>query len=115
MDTLPTSFVDRFDHDMARINGDRGRHYAHPLENFRRTQQLKDVVRDIPVPELREAAEQICVKLSRLCNDPTHYDSWLDIAGYARTVMMILDRQAKERAEAEAEAVLVRGAVDARR
>ena len=114
MDKTP-SFVDRFDHDIARVNGNRGQDYAHPLDNFRRTQHLKEPLREIAVPEIREAAEQIAVKLSRICHSPAHYDSWLDIAGYARTVMMILDRQKAEREAAEAEAVLVRAGVDARR
>ena len=35
----------------------------------------------------------IAVKMSRLCNSPKHIDSIIDIAGYARTIAMILDKE----------------------
>jgi hypothetical protein len=37
----------------------------------------------------------ICVKLVRLCQDPTpaNMDNVIDIAGYARTIAMIWDKE----------------------
>jgi hypothetical protein len=35
----------------------------------------------------------IADKMARLCHSPTHFDSWLDIAGYARTAVMMLDER----------------------
>ena len=42
-------------------------------------------------PRLLHAMEMIADKLTRLTNKPDHYDSWLDVAGYARTALMVLD------------------------
>jgi hypothetical protein len=40
--------------------------------------------------------EMIGVKMARLCNDPTKVDSVIDIAGYARTMAMILDKEQED-------------------
>jgi hypothetical protein len=43
----------------------------------------------------RHALEMICVKLVRLCQDPTpaNIDNVVDIAGYARTIAMVWDKE----------------------
>ena len=46
----------------------------------------------------KEAATMILHKLSRIAiGDPTHRDSWMDIAGYALRTVMELDRLKKAR------------------
>lgn len=50
-------------------------------------------------PDARESMDMICTKLSRLVHgDPSHLDSWDDIAGYAR---LVADRIRRERDEVQ--------------
>jgi hypothetical protein len=86
----------QFDQHIQRVTQDRGDVYGHPLENFGRSQALKALVKDCSDVACREALEQICVKIARLCRTPDHVDSWVDIAGYARTAVMALDKQEKK-------------------
>lgn len=80
--------------------GERRENYAHPAVDFGCTAQLwtallqraglLDDLKEIPtelVPLM-----MIAVKLSRLGGNLTHYDSALDIAGYARTLEMLWER-----------------------
>lgn len=73
----------------------RGSVYGHPLDDFGRAARLKAVVADIKDPELRHAAEMICMKLARLCNSPDHLDSWDDVAGYARCARMVIEERSR--------------------
>lgn len=73
----------------------RGSVYGHPLDDFGRAAKLKAVVADIKDPELRHAAEMVCVKLARLCTTPEHLDSWDDIGGYAKTGRMVIEERAR--------------------
>ena len=73
----------------------RGSVYGHPLDDFGRVAKLKAVVADIKDPELRHAAEMVCVKLARLCTTPEHLDSWDDIGGYAKTGRMVIEERAR--------------------
>ena len=84
------SNVDKFD-EILRGLGERSATYGHPLNSFRRIDQIKDAVRECPDAALRHALEMIGVKMSRLVVTPDHFDSWVDIAGYARAAVMILD------------------------
>lgn len=77
----------------AELTTERGSVYGHPLDDFGRAAKLKAVVADIKDPELRHAAEMICVKLARLCHTPGHLDSWDDIAGYGRTARMVIEER----------------------
>ena len=43
-------------------------------------------------PKLKHALYMIQVKVARLLNSPEHVDSIVDIAGYANTYNMILER-----------------------
>lgn len=73
----------------------RGSVYGHPLDDFTRVAKLKAIVADIKDPELRHAAEMICVKLSRLCTTWEHLDSWDDIGGYAKTGRMVIEERVR--------------------
>jgi len=75
--------------DLVRV---RGEDYGHPSANFARIQKLKAIIAECPHPEAREALDSIAVKISRLIENPAHLDSWQDIAGYARTGVMVTDR-----------------------
>jgi hypothetical protein len=88
------SNTEKFDSALAgMVNKERADIYGHPQENFIRIQQLKDVVFECKDEVLREALDSICIKIARLIQSPSHFDSWLDIAGYARCAVMILDRR----------------------
>lgn len=81
----------RFDCALATLTAERGSVYGHPSVNFTRIQRLKDIVAECRHPQAREALESICVKISRLIETPDHEDSWADLAGYARTGVMVTD------------------------
>ena len=57
--------------------------YGSPDENFRRLSKLWEVVLEVDVGALRAVLCCVELKVARLLEDPTHADSWVDIAGYA--------------------------------
>lgn len=69
---------------------DRGAVYAPPAENFRRIAERWSITLGVPIKAWQVAACMIDVKLARLANDPTHWDSLVDIAGYAECWGMIV-------------------------
>lgn len=83
--------------DAVKLTEERGKVYGHPLDDFGRAAKLKAVVAVINDPELRHAAEMVCVKLARLCNSPDHLDTWDDIAGYGRTGRMVIEERKRRR------------------
>lgn len=88
----PELLTPQFDAAIQTITQQRGGVYGHPADDFRRATALKAVVAECPNPLVRHALEMICVKMARLINAPDHLDSFIDIAGYARTGVMCLDR-----------------------
>ena len=95
MGNMTQSNVDKFD-EILRGLGERSATYGHPLDSFRRVAQIKQAVSACPDAALRHALEMIGVKMSRLVTTPNHFDSWVDIAGYARAAVMILDAYPKK-------------------
>lgn len=75
------------------INNERGAVYGHPLDNFTITMKLQDAIIDCPDTEILCALNMILAKVARLVKTPDHLDSVIDIAGYARTIAMILDER----------------------
>lgn len=88
-----------FDKVLLTLCDERGAQYGHPLDDFAIAQMIKDAVRSCPHPEVRHALEMIGVKMARLCSTPSHTDSVVDIAGYARTIVMIIDEEERRDAE----------------
>ena len=87
-----------FDAEVVTIVKDRGEDYGHPLDDFKTASKIKHALRHCPDPIVRHALEMIGVKMARLCNSPEHMESIKDIAGYARTIAMLLDeRDRRER------------------
>lgn len=74
------------------VNTDRQKDYGHPLDHFAISARMKFLL-SCPDLELKHAMEMICDKLARLQHSPEHLDSWIDIAGYARTAVMVLDER----------------------
>ena len=90
-----SKFTDQFDTALATITQERGEAYGHPHKTFDQIAVLQVMVVECPDPRVRHALEMICVKLVRLCQDPTsaNMDNVIDIAGYARTIAMIWDKE----------------------
>lgn len=86
---------------------DRERDYGHPLDNFTQTAELwNQIFKDKLAPGHRFVAEDfalamICCKLSRHTNKPVR-DNLTDIAGYARTIEKVWDKEEELRAIEEA-------------
>lgn len=88
------SLTEQFDASIVSTVKERGNLYSHPSVDFARVALIKRAVADCPNPKIRHALEMIGVKMARLAVTPDHFDSIIDIAGYARTIAMILDRDA---------------------
>ena len=82
-----------FDTAIRRVTQDRGRVYGDAADNFRRASALMEVVDECGDPLVRVALRMICMKMARLIHSPRHVDSLIDIAGYARTACMVIDRR----------------------
>lgn len=71
---------------------ERNNTYGPPTQDFDRTAQILNALglrivdstgQASPISSHHVAIIQIAVKLSRLTWNPTHRDSWIDVAGYA--------------------------------
>lgn len=87
--------TEEFDAQMRRVTQDRGAVYGPPEDDFRRAARMREVVAECPDDVLRHPMDMILVKLARLIHTPNHVDSWVDIAGYARTACMIIDARSE--------------------
>ncbi len=82
---------EQFDKEIADLTKRRGSVYGHPSTDFGRVARIKAALADCSDPKVRHVLEMIAVKMSRLVESPRHLDSWVDIAGYARTGTMLMD------------------------
>lgn len=92
----------QFDDAVQKVTQERGAVYGHPADDFMRVRQMAGGIQDCPDPRIKHALYMILVKVARLAETPNHIDSVIDIAGYARTIAMILDRYASAPPRAEA-------------
>ncbi len=90
---MPDNRTTAFDRalDKGSVTDTRGADYGHPGENFARTAAMESILSDCPDPRLRHVLYMIATNMARLVHKPDHIDSWVDIAGYARTACMVLD------------------------
>jgi len=93
--SLPT-LLEEFDAAIRTITDERGKVYGHPKEDFERAQALINQVELCRHPGVRHVLMMICVKLSRLVQTPDHLDSLVDIVGYCRTAVMVLDKEKED-------------------
>lgn len=81
------------------IHGARGKDYGHPIIDFTKQAKMMSAATGLRNPDGSEIRPDqipllmICVKLSRLEQTPDHFDSMLDIAGYAGTWEMVKQAQ----------------------
>ena len=104
--------TEEFDEQTAYVTQIREGAYGHPLDNFLRCQAITEVVKSCPDEACRVALTMIGLKMARLVATPGHLDSWVDIAGYARTAVMALDeaeRRASDGRDSSREAEDLRG------
>lgn len=86
--------TEKFDTSLAGlVNTERQAIYGHPAQNFRRIAAMQAITAECTDPEIRVALDNIVLKVCRLIQSPTHLDSWIDIGGYARCGVMILDQR----------------------
>ena len=100
MTEIPASprVLERFDASYASVTTDRRDIYGDPIDTYRRVAALRTVVDECADPQLREIIGMVATKLVRLVQTPDHLDSWVDVAGYARTAAMLLDGRQRNRA-----------------
>lgn len=65
------------------INGDRAAAYGDPGESSERLGKLWGALLGVEVTPAEVAMCLAALKLSRLAQSPDHFDSWVDLAGYA--------------------------------
>lgn len=82
------------------VYGDRQGSYGHPKHDYDRTSALwSSVLRGKLIDGENITPQEailmmICVKVSRLVNDPSKRDSWVDVAGYAECGVRVNRREA---------------------
>lgn len=96
MNDKDTGPLAAFDEAVASITQRRGADYGHPADDFARVAKLAEVVSECDDELIRHVLYMIAVKMCRIVETPDHLDSWVDIAGYARTAVMIMDRRSVE-------------------
>lgn len=79
---------------------DRQKIYGHPFDDFTKVARLTASILESDIdPTLKHALYMIQVKIARLLNTPDHLDSVVDIAGYANTYALILERLKNENSQ----------------
>lgn len=79
-------------------NGDRQSVYGHPADDFAKVATMTGPILASSIdPRLKHALYMLQVKIARLLNTPGHMDTIIDIAGYANTYAMVLEKMEKEK------------------
>ena len=73
---------------------DRNETYGHPLDNFSRAAAIWSAILGIEVTAEQVALCKIAMKMAREVHQHGH-DNLIDIAGYARTLQMVIDERAR--------------------
>lgn len=89
----PTSLLEQFDAAYSNVTTDRRDVYGAPEDTYRRISTMRAVVDECPDAQIREILAMIVTKVARLVQTPDHLDSWVDVAGYSRCGVMLLDER----------------------
>ena len=87
----PGDLLEKFDAAYAKVTLDRRNIYGSPEDTYRRIATMRAVVDECDDPQIREILAMIVTKVARLIQTPDHLDSWVDVAGYARCGVMLLN------------------------
>jgi hypothetical protein len=88
--SVPESILDEAD---RLVVCDRGKDYGHPFHDFSRTGKMWAAILGLEKVEPEQVGLcMIALKMSRLCNSYKR-DSLVDIAGYAKTIDMVMDKK----------------------
>jgi|SRR3989344_6750364 len=87
----PKSLLEQFDAAYANVTLDRRDVYGIPEDTYRRIAAMRAIVDECPDPQIREILGMVVTKVVRLVQTPDHLDSWVDVAGYARCGVMLLN------------------------
>jgi len=87
----PIGLLEQFDAAYRDVTTDRRAIYGEPEDTYRRISKMRAVVDECRDPEIREILAMIVTKVARLIQTPDHLDSWVDVAGYSRCGVMLLD------------------------
>lgn len=74
---------DLLDEARSVVCGDRQRDYGDARDNFKRIAALWGAVLDLDISPADVALCLALLKVSRLAHQGGHWDSWVDLAGYA--------------------------------
>jgi hypothetical protein len=75
-----------------KVDGENEKLYGHPADDFKRVTEAAAAIGVNPLNGPgHHALYMMLVKIARLVNTPDHFDSVVDIAGYARTYERVLD------------------------
>jgi hypothetical protein len=81
---------------------DRQAIYGHPADDFAKVAAMIKPIQDSDIdPRLKHALYMVQVKVARLLNTPYHHDSIVDLAGYANTYDMVVQKIQSEPASLE--------------
>ncbi len=87
----PNNLLEQFDAAYAKVTLDRRDIYGAPMDTYRRIATMRSVVDECRDPQIREILAMVVIKIARLVQTPDHLDSWVDVAGYARCGVMLLN------------------------
>jgi hypothetical protein len=87
------SLLDEFDSAIQSVTLDRREVYGKPSDTYRRIAAMRVIVDECSDSQIREVLGMIVTKVVRLVETPTHLDSWIDVAGYSRCGVMLLDER----------------------
>jgi Asp-tRNA(Asn)/Glu-tRNA(Gln) amidotransferase A subunit family amidase len=77
------------------VRGERRSNYGHPLDDYTRTSGMMSALIDREITPVQSILNMIIVKISRLMHTPGHFDSWVDICGYAECGWMAYEEEQK--------------------
>lgn len=85
------SLLEQFDAAYAKVTLDRRDIYGVPEDTYRRIATMRSIVDECQDVQVREILAMVITKIARLVQTPDHLDSWVDVAGYARCGVMLLN------------------------